>query len=132
MRQYVLLNTLFPCFLAHLSRRLIGELIVYTWYVVVVVVVHNSHASISSEIAWPIKAKFHVQPGKGVNGPGYMTKMAAMSIYGGNLKKSSRTGSPMILKLGMQHWGFKLYKVCINGDPGLTMTYFTVRSYWVT
>ena len=34
----------------------------------------------------------------------------------------------MILKLGMQHWGLKLYKVCINGDPGLTLTYFTARS----
>ena len=29
----------------------------------------------------------------------------------------------MILKLGMQHWGLKLYKVYINGDPGLTLTY---------
>ena len=34
----------------------------------------------------------------------------------------------MILKLGMQHRGLKLYKVCINGDPGLTLTYFTARS----
>ena len=34
----------------------------------------------------------------------------------------------MILKLGMQHWGFKRYKVCINGDAGLTLTYFMVRS----
>ena len=33
----------------------------------------------------------------------------------------SRTGSPMILKLVMQHRGLKLYKVCINGDPGLTI-----------
>ena len=33
-----------------------------------------------------------------------------------------------ILKLGMQHWGLKLYKVCINSDPGLTLTYFTARS----
>ena len=34
----------------------------------------------------------------------------------------------MILKLGMQHLGLKLYKVCINGDPGLTLTYFMARS----
>ena len=34
----------------------------------------------------------------------------------------------MILKLGMSHWGLKLYKVCINDDPGLTLTYFTARS----
>ena len=38
----------------------------------------------------------------------------------------------MILKLGMKHLGLKLYKVYINDDPGLTVTYFTARSYWVT
>ena len=38
----------------------------------------------------------------------------------------------MILKLGMHHQGFKLYKVNINDDPGLTLTYFTVRSNLVT
>ena len=49
----------------------------------------------SSETAWPIKAKFYVEPHwKGgtkvyINGPGHMTKMAAMPIYGKNLKKSS-------------------------------------------
>ena len=37
----------------------------------------------------------------------------------------------MILKLGMQHQGLKLYKVYINDDPGLTLTYFTARSNWV-
>ena len=45
----------------------------------------------SPESAWPIKAKFHVEPPwdgetKGyINGPGHMTKMAAMPIYGKNL-----------------------------------------------
>ena len=34
----------------------------------------------------------------------------------------------MILKLGIQHWRLELYKVCINDDPGLTLTYFTARS----
>ena len=34
----------------------------------------------------------------------------------------------MILKLGMQHRGLKLYKVYISSDPGLTLSYFTVRS----
>ena len=38
----------------------------------------------------------------------------------------------MILKLGMLHWGLKLHKVYINDDPGLTLTYFTARSNWVT
>ena len=38
----------------------------------------------------------------------------------------------MILKLGMQHQFLKLYKVYINNDPGLTLTYFTALSNWVT
>ena len=38
----------------------------------------------------------------------------------------------MILKLSMLHLGLKLYKVYINDDPGLTLTYFTARSNWVT
>ena len=42
----------------------------------------------SSETAWPIKAKFYVKPPWDggtkvcINGPGHMTKMAAMPIYG--------------------------------------------------
>ena len=49
----------------------------------------------SSETAWPIKAKFYVEPHwEGgtkvyINGPGHMNRMAAMPIYGKNLKKSS-------------------------------------------
>ena len=49
----------------------------------------------SSETAWPIKAKFYVEPPwEGgtkvcINGPGHMTKMAVMPIYGKSLKKSS-------------------------------------------
>ena len=30
----------------------------------------------------------------------------------------------MILKLGMNHVGMELFKVCINHDPGMTLTYF--------
>ena len=47
------------------------------------------------ETTGPIEAKFHMEPpwdgGTKVcsNGPGYMTKLAAMPIYGKNLKKSS-------------------------------------------
>ena len=49
----------------------------------------------SSETTGPISIKFHMQPldrgGKKVCifHPGHMTKMAAMPIYGKNLKKSS-------------------------------------------
>ena len=45
----------------------------------------------SSETALPIKAKFYVEPPwEGgtkvyINGPGHMTKMAAMPLYGKNL-----------------------------------------------
>ena len=63
----------------------------------------------SSETAWPIKAKFYVEPPwEGgtkvyINGPGHMTKMAAMPIYGKNPSKIffSRTGWPIFTKLGM-------------------------------
>ena len=43
-------------------------------------------------------------------------------------KSSSRTRRPVILKLGMKHQGEELYKVYINHDPGMTLTYFTARS----
>ena len=34
---------------------------------------------------------------------------------------------PMILKLVMKQ-SMELYKVCINHDPGMTLTYFMARS----
>ena len=85
-------------FLAHLSRGLIGELIVYPCSGVRRRRRCRSGRPpfsnvFSSETAWPIKAKFYVEPPwEGgtkvcINGPGHMTKMAAMSIYGKNLKK---------------------------------------------
>ena len=88
-------------FLAHLSRRLIGELIVYPCSGVRRRRRRRCRRRppfsnvFSSETAWPIKAKFYVEPPwEGgtkvcINGPGHMTKMAAMPIYGKNLKKSS-------------------------------------------
>ena len=30
----------------------------------------------------------------------------------------------MILKLGMKHQGMEVYKVCINHDPVMTLTFF--------
>ena len=91
--------------LAHLSRRLIGELKVYPWSGI-------RHPSSSvfrrrrrrrpqcsniffSKNAWPIKAKFYVEPPwKGgtifcSRHLGHMTKMAATPIYGKNPSKSS-------------------------------------------
>ena len=34
----------------------------------------------------------------------------------------------MILKLDIDLWGLKVYKVSIYNDPGLTITYFKARS----
>ena len=94
--------------LAHLSQRLIGELIVYPCSGV-----RPSSSTISniffSETAGPIKAKFYVEP-PWVGGTrfcsrhqGHMTKMAATPIYDKNPSKIlfSRTGRQIFTKLGM-------------------------------
>ena len=84
--------------LAHLSRRLIGELIIYPCSGV-----RRRRRCrrppfskiFSSETDWSITAKFYVEPPwEGgtkvyINRPGHMTKMADMPMYGKNLKKSS-------------------------------------------
>ena len=65
-----------------------------------------------------------------INGPGHKTKVAAMAINS-KIKTLkiffSRTIRSMIFKLGMKHQEDGLYKVDINHDPGMTMTYFTAR-----
>ena len=84
----------------HLAFSSLGELIGYPWIrrpssASVVVRPFTFSNIFSSETAWPIKAKFYVEPPwEGgtkvcINGPGHMTKMVAMPIYGKNLKKSS-------------------------------------------
>ena len=97
---------IFSKFFAHLSRRLIGELIVYQWSGVRR---HPQCSKIFSETAGPIKAKFYVKP-PWVGGTifcsrhlGHMTKMATMPIYGKNPSKIffSRTGGLIFTKLGM-------------------------------
>ena len=58
-----------------------------------------------------------------------MAKMAAIPIYGKNLKTIfSGIKMPMTLKLSMLHQVLECYQVCSNDDPGLTLTYFTARS----
>ena len=102
--------------LAHLSQRLIGELIVYSCSGVRPSVVRRRRRTSStisniffSETAGPIKAKFYLEP-PWVGGTifcsrhlGHMTKMAAMPIYGKNPSKIffSRTGRRIFTKLGM-------------------------------
>ena len=64
---------------------------------------------IGKEIAWPIKLKFYVEPPWVValkfcsQYLGYMTKMAAIPIYGKNPSKIFffRTGGPISMKLCM-------------------------------
>ena len=79
-------------FLAHLSRRLIGELIIWQGCLSVSVClsvcrVFTFSNVFSSRTTGPIEVKFHVEPpwdgGTKVCiwGPGHMTKMAAMPIY---------------------------------------------------
>ena len=57
----------------------------------------------SSETAWPIKAKFYVEPPWERKtkvykiGLGHMTKIAAMLIYGKNVKKSSSPEPEVVL-----------------------------------
>ena len=78
-------------FLAHLSQRLIGELIGYSWSGVRWRRRSQCSKIFFSETALPIKAKFYVEP-PWVGGTifcsrhlGHMTKMAATPIYGNNL-----------------------------------------------
>ena len=100
MPPFANLVTIYVGFLAHLSQRLIGELIVYPCSGVRCRCRSRCRCPpfsnvFSSETAWPIKAKFYVEPpwegGTKVYiiGPSHMTKMDAMPIYGKNLKKSS-------------------------------------------
>ena len=131
-------------FLAHLSQRLIGELIGYSWSGVRPSIRRRRRPQCSkiffSETTLPIKAKFYVEP-PWVGGTifywrhlGHMTKMAAKPIYGKNSSKIffSRTGRPIFTKLGMYHRGLQPIIVCSNDEPGVTVTYFTARSNFVT
>ena len=90
-------------------------------------------SNIFSETAWPIEAKFHVEP-PWVGGTkvcsgrlGHMTNMAAMPIL-----FFSGSKGPMTLMLVMQHWGLEPNKVYSNDDLGLTLTYFMARSNFLS
>ena len=137
-------------FLAHLSRRLIGELIVYPWSGVrrrpssVVVrpssVVHNAQTFSSQKPLARSKPNFmwsHLSLGRMKfcsRHLGHVTKMAATPINGKNPSKIlfSRTGVPIFTKRGMYHQGLQPIRHCSNDDPGVILTYFTARSNLVT
>ena len=92
----------------------------------------STFSNIFSETTGPVEANFYVEPPwvGGTKVPsishGHMTKMAAMPIYGKNLKKSSslEPKQPMIFKLGMQHWVLEYYQILLNEDPRLTFDLF--------
>ena len=64
---------------------------------------------------------------------GHLTKMAAMHLYGKIPSKFfSGSGGTILTKPGRKHQGFQSIIVCSNGDPGLTLTYFTAKSNLVT
>ena len=93
--------------------------------------VRSQSSNVFYEITWPFIIKLHIEhPQEGgtkvcINGHGHMTKMAAISLYGKNLYKASSPEPGVYdMKLGMQHWGLKLYKAGINDDLRLTLTYF--------
>ena len=67
------------------------------------------------------------------NNKGYMTKMAAMPIYGKNPSKIfSETNRLISRRLGLKHRWLKYSNVYINHDPVMTLTKFMARSTWVT
>ena len=65
---------------------------------------------------------------------GHMTKMAAMPIYGKNTLKTFFPGTTVqiLIHLCMKHQRLKLFIVCADYGLGLTVTYFTARSKFVT
>ena len=89
----------------------------------------------SSETAWPIKAKFYVKHlivlwNEGINvyinNLGHMTKMAAMPIYGKDSSKIfSGTGGQISKKLCMKHLRLKYYNVYLRNKETQQTLCFT-------
>ena len=73
-------------------------------------------------------------PGKGERkftlfDPGHTTEIAAMPIYGKNLKKNLLLQNHWADGLETWYVAFgEFFKVSINNEPGLTLTYFMARS----
>ena len=63
-----------------------------------------------------------------INGPGHMTKMAAMPIYGKNLLDLLlRTSGPISTKLGMYHLGLQPIIIFTNDDPWVDLDLFYAK-----
>ena len=68
-----------------------------------------------------------------INHPGHMTKMAARPIYGKNLKnRLLQNQKSYDLETRHVALGTQVLQSLYNNDPGLTVTYFTARSNWIT
>ena len=65
-----------------------------------------------------------------INGSGHVTKMAAMGIKSKHLYKSysSEPEDHDFETLPEASVNGALQKICINHDPGMTLTYFMARS----
>ena len=64
------------------------------------------------------------------NGPDHMTKMAAMPVYGRNLKNLLlRNPKADDLETWYAALGARVLPSCLNDDHGLTLTYFMARSH---
>ena len=126
-------------FLAHLSRRLIwwayriGRPLSY-------VVVRRPHSLniFSSKTTGPIKVKFHMEllwdgwMKVCSNGLGHMTKMAAMPIYGKNLKKFLLQNQKADdLETWYASSGALVLPSLLKWWPLVDLTYFTARSNMV-
>ena len=62
-----------------------------------------------------------------------MTKMAARAINSKNLLKNLliQNQKSYDFETWHEYQAMELYKVCINHDRGMTLTFFTARSTWV-
>ena len=112
--------------LAHLSQRLIGELIKYPWSGVVVrpSLTMLKHLLLRNHMADQSRILCGASLGRGSE--------ILFAACGSHEIFFSGTGRPISTKLGMMQRGLQPIIVCSNDDPGLTLTYFTARSNFVT
>ena len=113
--------------LAHLTQRLIGELIGHSWAGVrlsLSVVVNNfKHLLLQNRLPDQSQILCGASVGRGAKVSlrhlCHMTKMADTPIYGKNPSKIffSRTGRPIFTNLGIWHWGLQPIIVCSHDDP---------------
>ena len=132
-------------FLAHLSRRLIGELIVYPWSGVLRPSVRRRPSSTMLKhllLRNRLADQSQILCGASLGRENEILFAASGShdqdgrhahIWQKPFKIFfSRTGGRISTKLGMQHLGLQPIIVCSNDDPRVTLTYFTARSNLVT